>query len=214
MERKSTFIRAALLWLTLPLAAFDLAKKYYNVVLPVIAIICVVIFFSIRQTAIAKGPEKNLPTIEITDLTAAFATGIDKHQPNRYIVIHHTASNGENKISDIARIHLGHNQWSKIAYHYFIDKHNKVYQFLPENESSPNAYHRNNDAVAICLAGNYSEIQPSDSTLQVLAALVRIVMQRNNIAAENVVRHRDVPDNATECCGKNFDIEKFRKKLQ
>lgn len=201
MER---FFRALLLWITLPFV-------YWKASLTIIILAVACIFCN--STKGSNEPSRDVPQLIVNDLTEAFKTGIDKQQPNRYIVIHHTASNGDNRISDIARIHLGERQWSKVAYHYFIDKNNQVWQFLPETESAPNAYHRNNDAVAICIAGNFSEKQVPDSTLQVLADLCRIVMARNNITPDNVVRHRDVPDNPTECCGSNFNIVKFRKML-
>lgn len=201
MER---MIRALLLWATLPFV-------YWKATLAVAILATCCIFCN--YTKGQPDPCRDVPMLIVNDLTAAFKTGIDKHQQNRYIVIHHTASNGENLISSIVRKHLGENQWSKIGYHYFIDSQNQVWQFLPENEAAPNAYHRNNDAVAICIAGNFSERQVPDSILNTAADLCKIIMARNNITADNVVRHRDVPDNATECCGNYFNIIEFRKKL-
>lgn len=204
MQQKN-FIKAAILWALLPFLLFKFIKN--NLVVVIISFLMLCYFFVVDFNCENHAAVK----FSIFDFTAAFSTGINKSQQNKYIVIHHTASNGENRINDIAKIHLVQNRWSKIAYHYFIDNDNNVYQLLPESESAPHSYHRNNDAIAVCIAGNFSTREVPADKLAVLAELIKKIMKENNIPAENVLRHCDIPDNHTECCGKNFNIEHFRK---
>lgn len=210
MKNNNFFIRAAILWAIIPYAILKKIFQHWKIVLPICGVIMFFVFLSFDEvTEKTTVKIRQVPEFEfqIIDLTAAFETGVKKGEQNKYIIIHHTGSNGNNKISTIARKHLGENQWAKIGYHYYIDENNEIWQLLPENESAPNAYHRNNDAVAICIAGNYSQKRVSEDTYQLLAKLCKDVMRRNEISLENILRHCDVPDNATECCGKNFDLK-------
>ncbi len=210
-------LKALILWLYIPVL---LVKDWKITVTVIVAILFLRVATSSSKAEISNSAKKTFAdnnkefVLKINDLTPAFKTGIAKNVANQYIIIHHTASNGANRISDIAKSHLGERQWSKIGYHYFIDNDNNIWQLLPENEVCPNAYHRNNDAVAICIAGNYSTKTVNEKTKKVLAALCKDIMKRNGIHAENVMRHRDVPDNNTECCGDFFNIENFRKRIK
>lgn len=211
---KKNFKRAAILWAYLPILIFQTAAKYWKFVMLIIFFAAVFIFANSKTIVKASGKTSPAVINSITDLTTAFKTNSKKNCKNKYIVLHHTGSNGANLISDILKQHLKENGWSKIGYHYFIDNENNVFQLLPETEGCPNALHRNFDAVAICLAGDYSQKQVSEETLQTLAALCKDIMFRNQISIENVVKHCDVPDNNTECCGNNFDLNEFKKLLK
>ena len=169
-----------------------------------IALIAIVVIISCH---------KQHAELDIVDIQAAYNKGTFRTRTD-YIVIHHTAGDDAGKVSDIARIHMKQNQWNSIGYHYFIAGDGVVYQLRNDRESEvPHAIGYNDNCVAICICGNFSERECKKDIWNIALDLTRKMMERYNIDANHVLAHRELPGNNTECCGLKFDIEKFRKEL-
>ena len=151
------------------------------------------------------------------DLTAAFATGDKRTMQVELIAIHHTAGNPNGSVSDLARIHLKQNQWNGVGYHFYITPDGTVYQLRPLDERVPHAYGCNDNAIAVCLAGNFNDYPVPDAQRTSALQLVRWLMTKYGLKSNNVLAHGELtnysPSNATDCCGKLFNIAKFRQEL-
>ena len=164
--------------------------------------ICVAVAI-IALSVCAFIPEKELP---ITDLSAAFNTGIIRHTTN-YIVIHHTAGNADGSINDVVRIHYGEHKWSTIGYHYYISKDGKVYRLKSDDEVAPHTLGHNDDAVGIVCAGDFNlSVMPKEQ-YNALVRLTKVMMTKDNLSTSRIKRLCDL--NTTECPGSKFDFEAF-----
>lgn len=151
------------------------------------------------------------------DLTAAFKTGEKRSMQVELIAIHHTAGNPNGSVNDLAKIHLGQNKWNSVGYHFYIVPDGTVYQLRPLDECVPHAYGCNGNSIAICLAGNFNEYEPTDAQRTSALQLCRWLMKKYGLTADKVKAHGELtaysPSNTTDCCGKLFNIAKFRQEL-
>lgn len=149
------------------------------------------------------------------DLSTAFATGDKRTMQVELVAIHHTASNANICVYELARYQF--QKFGNVAYHFLVMPDGTVYQLRPLDERVPHAYGCNDNAIAVCLAGNFNdyEVPPAqrDSALQ----LVRWLMGKYGIGKDRVLAHGELTgysaQNATDCCGKKFNIAKFRQEL-
>lgn len=148
--------------------------------------------------------------LQIVDLQAAFTTG-NKRTSTEFLIIHHTA--GKGKVNDICRVHFGERKWSTVGYPFVIDEDGTVYQLKPDDEVSPHSYHYNNNSIAICCIGNFNNYPMPKAQYEALCKLTRRLMKKFNLAKDDILRHCDLKGNNTECPGKYFNLEKFRKDL-
>ena len=140
----------------------------------------------------------------------------------RYIVIHHSATVGGGAAT-FERYHIGVRGWDSLAYHFVIgngtqtgDGEIEVGSRWPEQRGGPGAgaLEYNEWGIAICLVGDFSKQRPTRPQMRSLHALVRYLMQRYDIAPNNVLGHGECPGAATECPGRNFPMEEFRRSLR
>ena len=133
------------------------------------------------------------------------------------IAIHHTAGNPNCGVNDICKVHFGERQWGKIGYHFFIDKDGGIYQLHPLDERVPHAYGCNDNAIAICLAGNFSQYEVPQAQWQSAIRLTKWLMQKYHLVMNNVMKHSELKKysllNNTECAGLKLDMDKFRNEL-
>ena len=151
------------------------------------------------------------------DLTAAFATGEKRSMQVELVAIHHTAGRADGTVNDICRVHFGEHKWSGVGYHFFIEQDGTTYQLRPLNERVPHAYGCNDNAIAICLAGNFSQYEVPPAQWTAALQLTRWLMRKYSLGKSNVLTHSECkvysPLNNTECCGTKFNANKFREEL-
>lgn len=152
-------------------------------------------------------------SLHIVDVQAAFNKNVTRNK-TEWIVIHHTA--GENaKPLSIAQIHLTERKWESVGYHYFIDDKGVIYNLRNDNEAQmPHAIGFNDNCVAICISGNFSEHECPELLWEIALELTRQMMKKYNIDTEHVIGHRELPNQLnTQCPGLKFDMNKFREDL-
>ena len=149
------------------------------------------------------------------DLSAAFATGEKRTMQVELVGVHHTAGNPYSKVYDLARYQFG--VFGVVAYHFLVMPDGTVYQLRPLDERVPHAYGCNDNSIAVCLAGNFDDYPVPDAQRTSALQLVRWIMSKYNLGKDRVLAHRELkafsPHNATDCCGKLFNINKFRSEL-
>lgn len=153
-------------------------------------------------TICAFMPEQEL---KITDLSAAFSTGQKRTMQVDVITIHHTAGSRNDKVNDLARFQL--QRFGVVAYHFLVMPDGTIYQLRPLDERVPHAYGYNDNAIAICLVGNFNDYEVPDAQYNALVALTKNLAKQYNIPTDRVKRHCDL--NNTECPGTMFDFETF-----
>lgn len=122
------------------------------------------------------------------------------------IVVHHdgvlSATFNHAPVLEHAIYHTGHNQWSALAYHYYIDSAGKVYQCNPLNTVTGHTTGYNRTSVGICLQGNFNFEIPTEAQKTALRILIRLLKAMLNI--KSIYRHDELND--TDCPGQYFNI--------
>lgn len=123
--------------------------------------------------------------------------------PPKYIIVHHTAGTAlDPKADTSSHTFETINSWHKTqfnfkssmgyycGYQYFIDKNGKVTQGRKDTEEGAHTIGRNKDSIGICLAGNFSVTDPTDSQKIALQSLLLAKVKEYGIKIENIVPHR------------------------
>lgn len=106
--------------------------------------------------------------------------------------------------------------WTTIGYHYGVELINGEYEILVGRQINQIGAHtrgHNQEALGICMVGNYDVDIVSDTLLKTLGKLVKSHMAVFNISANNVFGHNEFNPDKT-CPGSNFNMEAFRNKLR
>ncbi len=157
--------------------------------------------------SIADGQDAKVakPTSEVDELAC------EGFRPWKYIVIHHSATETGNA-AILDRMHRARG-FDELGYHFVISNGRdgpdgrveasrrwRVQKWGAHTGGTPgNEY--NNFGIGICLVGDFTSKPPSAKQLAVLGRLLARLTERYDIAAENVITHRDAPNAATACPG-------------
>ena len=147
---------------------------------------------------------------------------IERHWQS--IVIHHSATpNGNMAIFD--KWHREGNHWDGVGYDFVIGNGTDSPDGLVEvtfrwHQQITGAHCKtpgnwaNENAVGICLVGNFDETLPSDAQMQSLAQLVKYLAGRYRIPAHLICGHSSMPGAlATNCPGRHFRLTSMRAML-
>lgn len=215
--KANPYVKATALLILAPVAAYDWLEKHKVGVCTAIATSFILFFVIVACGSCGKDKDELTPTFNggelvINDISAAYSTGVLR-QKTEFIAIHHTAGSDNGKISDIARIHMKKNKWNSIGYHYFIDVDGTVTQLRDDREVAPHSFHYNYNSVAIVMNGNFSQHPVGSAQYTSLVLLVRELMAKYGLNKDAVKRHCDLNPNDTECPGKFFNLQQFKKDL-
>ena len=123
---------------------------------------------------------------------------------NLSIVVHHTASDNPFTIDEINRYHRDSCGWeSGFAYHFFVTD-SVVYRVHCDTARTIHAGNQyyNNNAIAVCLAGNFENRQPNIMELKNLFETLIFLQIKHQIPFNRVHSHGAISDCKTACCGK------------
>lgn len=141
------------------------------------------------------------------------------------IVVHHSASpttvrRGKNTLTVNAAIirewHLTKG-WSDIGYHFIILPDGRCEEGRPLFRPGAHcvAGHRNFIGIGICLVGNFSQLDViPEAQLEGLVDKVISLMQAYHLDIEDVELHREITGAATECPGRFFPEDLFRREIR
>lgn len=131
-------------------------------------------------------------------------TSLSERRFTRQIIVHHSATTGDDvSAADIHRIHL-QNGWSGIGYHMFIRKSGLIETGRPLADIGAHTYRHNNSSIGICLAGNFNNEMPTDMQMSSASKLIGLLCQMYGLNPDEgtIFGHRDF--NATACPGENL----------
>ena len=139
-----------------------------------------------------------------------------------YIIIHHSATDtGDAYYFNILHRRRG---WDGIGYDFVIDNGSKGKQdgaievsprwINQENGAHCHASDMNYRGIGICLVGNFSKEQISQKQMVSLVYLTNVLRQYYAIPMDHILGHGRVSGARTECPGKYFPWQEFRKRLE
>jgi hypothetical protein len=141
------------------------------------------------------------------------------------IVLHHSGTeNGNARIFD--RWHREGRHWDGIGYDFVIGNgtnsgDGEIEVTFRWREQIPGAHTggtpgnwANEDAVGICLVGNFNDMMPTARQMRSLARLVRFLQRRYGISASRIYGHGTTPGaRRTDCPGRNFRMDRLKAML-
>lgn len=141
------------------------------------------------------------------------------------IVIHHSATNYGNAAIFDKWHREGHN-WNGIGYDFVIGNGTDspdgavevTYRWREQQTGAhcggtPNNW-ANEEAIGICLVGNFNNRGPSERQMQSLVKLVRFLQKRYLINKSRIFGHKDTPGaRPTECPGGMFPMARLKSML-
>ena len=141
------------------------------------------------------------------------------------IVIHHSGTpNGNAAIFD--KWHREGNHWEGVGYDFVIGNgtdsgEGQVEVTFRWREQKTGAHcggtpgnWANEEAVGICLVGNFNRTAPTARQMQSLVKLVRFLQKRYGIPKSRIFGHNTTPGaRATDCPGKRFSMIRFKSML-
>jgi len=140
----------------------------------------------------------------------------------KYIVIHHSATDEGNSLA-FHKLHRNKG-WETVGYHFVIDngsigKKDGAIEASPrwikqQNGAHCKAAQMNYKGIGICLVGNFNQEQVSQEQMESLVYLVNTLRKYYKIPAENIMGHGQVPGASTDCPGKNFPWDEFKRRLK
>ncbi len=140
------------------------------------------------------------------------------------IVIHHSGTtNGNAAIFD--EWHRQGNHWEGVGYDFVIGNGTDspdgqvevTFRWCKQQTGAhcktPDNW-ANEDAVGICLVGNFNDTTPTAHQMQSLLELVRFLQNRYGIPKSRIYGHKNTPGaRVTDCPGKNFPMAKLKSML-
>ena len=140
----------------------------------------------------------------------------------RYIIIHHSGTDEGNSLS-FNKYHLSKGWENGVGYHFVIDngesgRPSGFVEITPrwlkqEDGAHCKASDMNVKAIGICLVGNYNRDHLPYAQRKTLEDLVKKLRAYYHIPLKNILRHGEVRDAQTDCPGKKFPWDKFKKDL-
>ncbi len=140
------------------------------------------------------------------------------------IVIHHSGTtNGNSAIFD--EWHRQGNHWEGVGYDFVIGNgtdsvDGEVEVTFRWHKQQTGAHCKtpdnwaNEDAVGICLVGNFNNTIPTSRQMQSLVKLIGFLQNRYGIPQSRIYGHKNTPGaRATDCPGRNFPMAKLKSML-
>jgi N-acetyl-anhydromuramyl-L-alanine amidase AmpD len=168
-----------------------------------------------------RMPERQLAEPALSDAPAAWVPSAERQREWTAIVIHHSATPvGNAAVFD--RWHREGNGWDGVGYHFVIGNGSDssdgevepTFRWIEQRAGAhtggtPDNW-ANEQAVGICLVGDFNQGRPTAAQMQSLLRLVRFLQSRYQIPARRIYGHGATPGaRATDCPGRGFPMADF-----
>ena len=171
-------------------------------------------------------PAKQYPSGPmLSDAPPAWVPSAEPQREWTAIVVHHSATPAGNA-AVFDRWHRDGNGWDGIGYHFVIGNGSdspdgEVEATFRWTEQRAGAHTggtpdnwANEQAVGICLVGDFSQGRPTPAQMQSLLKLVQFLQSRYHIPARRIYGHGTTPGaRATDCPGRGFPMSDFLRSL-
>jgi hypothetical protein len=139
--------------------------------------------------------------------------------PNK-IIVHHSATEDSGTVSWLAirKYHVYDLGWRDIGYHAGVElvktgdhEHYEILYGRPWNQDGAHTIGQNDQALGLCVVGNYDAAAPPRAALEAAARILAEWMRLFHIPASAIHRHSEF--NPKSCPGSRFDLEVLRGML-
>jgi len=124
----------------------------------------------------------------------------------KYLVVHHSAS--PRKKTTVSKIISWHKSrgWDHIGYHRVIGRDGTIASTLPLEKEGYHVWGRNDDAIGICVAGNFQDEHPIQAQIDTLAHALTSLCKKFGLKSSKIYAHRQLslPGHGTACPGNNL----------
>ena len=132
----------------------------------------------------------------------------------KWLVIHHTQGNWWDTPCDVREI-LRNRVPPLKGYHFVQFKDDDWFMAALSRGDMPgeHAAHHNSQTVGYAFVGNFQGKAPEPERLKAAAVDCAVLLRLYGLTPADMIAHRDVPDNDTDCPGKAFTpalFERFR----
>lgn len=121
-----------------------------------------------------------------------------------HVCIHHSAVAATVPVEHVAQYHVEDQNWPGIGYHYYVKPDGAIYQTQRMETVSWHVSHNNDYSVGICVAGDFTYAPPPQVQIDSAAHLVAWLMQELAVPEQNILGHKEFPDNDTSCPGETW----------
>jgi N-acetyl-anhydromuramyl-L-alanine amidase AmpD len=121
-----------------------------------------------------------------------------------HICIHHSAVAATVPVEHVAKYHVEDQGWPGIGYHFYVKPDGAIYQTQRLETVSWHVSHNNDYSVGICVAGDFTYAPPPQIQIDAAAHLVAWLMQELSVPEQNILGHKEFPDNDTSCPGETW----------
>ncbi len=142
------------------------------------------------------------------------------------IIIHHSATD-TGSVASIDNYHRKNNGWDGIGYNFVIGNGKgagngaveSTYRWKGQKTGAhcktDSSNWANENAIGICLVGNFDYSRPSGSQTESLVKLLRFLSERYDIPQSRIYGHNTTPGHSTNtnCPGKNFPMWYVKSKI-
>lgn len=143
------------------------------------------------------------------------------HDAIKTMVLHHTAGSkvytkkaAAEEMRFIQHLHMDVNGWSDIGYNFVIDGMGRVWEGRGYYRVGAHTLGENTGTIGVSFMGNYEHDKLNALQRRALRNLNRRLVEKS-IKIKRVKGHREMPNQATACPGKNIMIwmKRIRKML-
>jgi hypothetical protein len=146
------------------------------------------------RPVVSPGPAAP-PIQNITNLLKKHPTlrfpGRSRDQIKR-VIIHHTGIPAQVGADRIAVYRVETQGWPGIGYHFFITPEGAIQQTNDLTTVTPHAGQYNEEAIAVCFAGDFNNTVPTPAQLAAGAQVVSWLLQQLNLSLEAVAGYKEL----------------------
>jgi N-acetyl-anhydromuramyl-L-alanine amidase AmpD len=177
-------------------------------------------------TSVLGGNQKPALVPVDKNIPAAWYPPAGREKGWKAIVLHHSATHKGNadKFNDY---HKNGRQWKGVGYDFVIgngngsgDGHVEVTfrwreQIAGAHVGGTPGNWANEDAIGICLVGDFTKTSPTPRQMDALVKLIRFLQGRYRIPESRIFGHSDTPGytGRTLCPGRNFSMYRLKRML-
>lgn len=180
----------------------------------------------VPQISVPTPPESRVLESRVADVPRTWMPPEGRERHWTAVVIHHSATaSGNADIFD--RWHREGNHWDGVGYDFVIGNGSDsadgeievTFRWTQQRAGAhcggtPDNW-ANEEAVGICLVGDFSQEGPTPAQMQALTKLVRFLQHRYDIPISRVYGHGQTPGaRVTECPGRAFPMVRWKATLK
>lgn len=109
----------------------------------------------------------------------------------KYIVLHHSATDKEASLEDLANAHVKRG-FDEIGYHYIVDQKGEIFAGRSEDREGAHAYGINSESIGVCCIGNFEENTVPEKQMNGLVQIVSDLVNRYSVDLHFIIGHGEI----------------------